>query len=62
MTVTEMSVRRLLKTHRATLWGRAFDISDDEGLNEAVQFIMAFLDELGAMNDHLSVRDRHAVL
>lgn len=55
-------VRAILRSHKSTLWGRAFDVSDADGLNDAVDFILSLLARIDAANNDPTVRDRHAVL
>lgn len=55
-------VRNILRSHKSTLWGRAFDVSDADGLNDAVQFIMNLLTRIEAVDNATTARDRHAVL
>lgn len=56
------TVRTILRSHKSTLWGRAFDVSDPDGLNLAVDFVMTLLERIDAANNAPTVRDRHAVL
>ena len=62
----EQVVREVLRSYGTTLWGRSFDISSDDGMDEAVQFIVSLTDQLDdAYLEKFKTRghpDRHAVL
>jgi len=63
MNTTEQAIRTILRCQRSTLWGRAWDISDDDGLNGCVNFLMGFIDDVNAMSDHIRIqRGDHATL